>query len=172
VRCDECGFEVDSVVPGEAAQTLRGFGRRYRAPLTRLLSGEDDSVLRRRPDPSTWSALEYAGHIRDVFALFGRRIDRMVADGDPDLEVIDHDVAVQEGRYCEADPAAMADDIAVQAESLAATVDRLGPTDWVRTGRRGGEVRTVDEVVRRALHEGHHHLLDVGRTLRRVRATA
>lgn len=170
MRCEECGFDFDSIATRDASEALRGFGRRYRAPLSRLLPGEDDSVLRQRPEPETWSALEYAGHIRNVFALFDRRITRMVAEDDPDLEVVDHDRTVEEGRYREADPGELADDVTRAAESLAATVDRLDPEDWTRTGRRGDEVRTVDDVVRRGLHEGNHHLLDIGRSLRRVRA--
>ena len=40
-RCEECGFEYASVSPADAAVALRSFGRRYRAPLTRFLDGED-----------------------------------------------------------------------------------------------------------------------------------
>jgi hypothetical protein len=38
-------------------------------------------LWRRRPDPSTWSALEYACHIRDCFGLYDWRI-RKVSEAD------------------------------------------------------------------------------------------
>ena len=68
VVCEECGFDGDSLSPADTSTSLRSFVRRYRAPLTRFLPGEDgDAIVRQRPDPSTWSALEYACHVRDVF---------------------------------------------------------------------------------------------------------
>ena len=71
-RCDECGFVYAEVSPEDAAEKLRSFGRRYRAPLTRFLAGEDgDTMLRQRPEEGVWSALEYAAHVRDVLALWG-----------------------------------------------------------------------------------------------------
>src|SRR5437016_6714812 len=99
-RCEECGFDPDSVTPDTAADAVRAFGRRYRAPLTRLLPGEDArAVLSKRPDPRVWSAVEYAAHVRDVFALFDRRIAQVAAEDDPALEVVDHEAAVEEGGY-------------------------------------------------------------------------
>jgi hypothetical protein len=169
VRCEECGFDFDSVSPADAPAALRGFGRRYRAPLTRLLAGEDDGLLRVRPEPQVWSAIEYAGHVRDVFALFDRRIAQILGEVDPDLEVVDHDQAVERGGYRQADVNQLAEDLGAGAERLAATVESLGPDQWRRAGWRNGETRTVDEIVRRALHEGHHHLLDIGRVLRAAR---
>ena len=73
--CAECGFDYDACAPATTPKTLRGFGRRYRIPLVRGLPGEDlDGLLRMRPDPQTWSALEYACHTRDGFALYEHRI--------------------------------------------------------------------------------------------------
>ena len=44
-RCEECGFEYESMSPADAAAALRSFGKRYRAPLTRFLAGEDGDAL-------------------------------------------------------------------------------------------------------------------------------
>ncbi|HMC52681.1 MAG TPA: DinB family protein [Acidimicrobiales bacterium] len=170
MRCEECGFDPESVSPEAAPAALRRFGPRYRAPLTRLLAGEDGhDVLSRRPQPQVWSAVEYAAHVRDVFELFDRRIAQVLAEDDPELEVIDHDAVVAERRYRELDATAVAEELAAAAERLARTLESLGPGDWDRTGRREGEPRSVVEIARRAVHEGSHHLLDVGRVLRNVR---
>jgi hypothetical protein len=40
---------------------------------------------------------------------------------------------------------------------------------WDRVGLRRGEERSVRFTARRAVHEGSHHLLDIGRGLRAVR---
>ena len=36
-RCEECGWRAASVTTDNAEATVRDLGRRYRAPLTRLL---------------------------------------------------------------------------------------------------------------------------------------
>src|SRR2546423_1313814 len=82
--CDECGFAAETFVVPDVAETIRGFGRRYRAPLTRFLPGEDgDAVVRQRPDETTWSALEYAAHMRDVIMLWGWGLNAVLKDDHP-----------------------------------------------------------------------------------------
>jgi hypothetical protein len=157
------------VADGELAGEIRRLGSRYRAPLTRLLPGEDGAVLRERPEPTVWSAIEYAAHVRDVFELFDRRVAVILTEDHPVFEVIDHDRAVVEGRYRDLDPGVVADMTATWAEALAARLDGLDASDWDRWGTREGETRTVREIAQRAVHEAHHHLLDIGRVLRRVR---
>ena len=63
----------------------------------------------------------------------------------------------------------MAQAVAANAERLAATVDAVPDDGWERVGIRGGEERSVLVTARRAVHEGSHHLLDIGRGLRAVR---
>ena len=168
-RCEECAFDFESVSPESAPATVRDFGRRYRAPLTRLLKGEDESVLRARPAPDVWSAIEYAAHVRDVFTLFDRRVAQIVAEDEPDLEVVDHDAVVAAGDSNTLAPAAVTDELATAADGLAGRLEGLTPEQWDRAGTREGERRTVLDIARRAAHEGNHHLLDIGRGLRAVR---
>lgn len=168
--CGECAFDPASVAPGDVAPALRSFARRYRAPLTRFLPGEDgDALVRTRPEPGTWSALGYAAHVRDVFTAYGARIERIVVEDRPALEPLDPDARAEDARYDELDPVAVADELAAAAEALAARLEGLPAGDWSRVGLRGGDERSVLDVARGALHEGSHHLLDIGRGLRRVR---
>jgi hypothetical protein len=169
MSCEECGFDSASVGPADAPAALRAFGRRYRAPLTRLLPGEDDRVLRVRPEPTVWSALEYAAHVRDVFGWYGERVRRILAEDRPVLDAIDPDATTDEGRYNECDPAQVADEVAAAAERLAALLEEVPEDGWGRVGLRNGSERSVLDVARGAVHEGNHHLLDIGRVLRRVR---
>lgn len=168
--CVECGFDYDALDPTDAPAALRSFAKRYRAPLSRFLPGEDgDSLVRRRPAPETWSALEYAAHVRDVFENYDRWIHQILDDDRPVLEGLPPDELAVERRYGEDDPAAVAEALAANAERLAATVEAVPADGWDRVGLRRGEQRSVRLHARRAVHEGSHHLLDIGRGLRAVR---
>jgi hypothetical protein len=169
-NCDECGFSDESVGPADVVDALRKFGRRYRAPLTRFLPGEDgDSLLRRRPAPGVWSALEYAAHVRDVLGWYDERVRRSLVEDQPSFEGPGPDEAAEEGRYNEQDPATVVDELAANAERLAATLEAVPEGSWDRVHLRHGEERSVLFTARRAAHEGNHHLLDIGRVLRTVR---
>lgn len=169
--CDECRFEPSELGPAELPAAVRDLGRKYRAPLSRFLPGEDGGALvRNRPAPDVWSPLEYACHTRDVLAVFGQRVQRVLAEDDPDLGSWDHEAAVTDERYNEQDPGAVADELAANAEAFAAVLDAVPDDGWDRTGRRAdGDRFSVLEWSRYAVHEGRHHLLDVGRGLRSAR---
>ena len=168
--CPECGFDYESLAPADIPAAIRAFARRFRAPLTRFLPGEDgDALVRRRPSPSTWSALEYAAHVRDVFGNYGRWIRQTLAEDRPVLEGPGPDELAAGGRYNDQDPVAVADALAANAEGLAAAVEAVPDDGWDRVGLRRGEERSVLFSSRRAVHEGNHHLLDIGRGLRALR---
>jgi hypothetical protein len=116
-----------------------------------------------------WSALEYAAHVRDVFANYERWIEQCLAEDRPVLEAPLPDELAVERHYNEDDPVAVADALAAHAERLAATVENVPAGGWDRVGLRRGEERSVLLTARRAVHEGSHHLLDIGRGLRAVR---
>jgi hypothetical protein len=64
----------------------------------------------------------------------------------------------------------VAEDLADAADSLATTLSELNGHEWAFpafTGR-GREVKVV-ELATIAVHEGSHHLLDIGRVLRAAR---
>jgi glycine/D-amino acid oxidase-like deaminating enzyme len=168
--CSECGFSEESVTMADAVAALRKFGRRYQAPLTRFLSGEDgDALLRQRPAPGVWSALEYAAHVRDVYAWYDERVRRSLAEDRPVIEGPGPDEAAEAGRYNELDPKTVTQELAANAERLAATLEVVPEESWERVHVRFGAERSVLFTARRAVHEGNHHLLDIGRGLRAVR---
>jgi hypothetical protein len=168
--CEACGFVDEAVSMDDAVAGLRGFGRRYRAPLTRFLPGEDgDALLRERPQPGVWSALEYAGHVSEVFRNYDEWVRRSLAEDTPVIEAPTPDEAAEIGRFNEADPVEVADAIAAHAEALAATFDAVPVDAWSRGHVRRGEERSVLFTARRAVHEGNHHLLDMGRGMRAIR---
>lgn len=171
--CEECGFSYEDLAPADIPAAIRSFGRRYRAPLTRFLPGEDgDALVRRRPAPTTWSALEYAAHVRDVFGNYARWIEQTLVEDRPVLEGPGPDQLAADGHYNDADPVEVADAVAANAERLAAVLEAVPDDGWDRVGLRRGEERSVILSSRRAVHEGSHHLLDIGRGLRAVREQA
>lgn len=170
LECSECGFSDEGMTSADAVAALRRFGKRYRAPLTRFLSGEDGGkLLRTRPEPGVWSALEYACHVRDVFGWYDERVRRSLVEDRPSFDGPSHEEVAEAERYNEQDPVAVVDALAANAERLADTLESVPGDGWDRVHLRWGEERTVLLVARRAVHEGNHHLLDIGRGLRKVR---
>jgi hypothetical protein len=169
-RCAECGFDPADLRPGQMVVAIRSFGRRYRAPLTRGLPGEDlDEVVRRAPEAGVWSALEYSQHVKDIFEVFDDRVRCALEQKEPEERVVDW-----EARIAAASPGLDRETVAEQlddaADSLGVTLDELNSDEWSLLGLtgRGHEVKVVD-LATIAVHEGSHHLLDVGRVLRAAR---
>jgi hypothetical protein len=162
-RCGECGFVYAEVSPADAVEKLRSFGRRYRAPLTRFLAGEDGD------------SLEYAAHVRDAIRFNGYLARRALTEDRPTLPAPNPDQAAVDNNYNAEDPAAVAEGIEERASKLAVMVEDVeDPSSWSRVAvwdGRDGDF-TALYFVRNAVHEGHHHLLDVGRVLRHVREAA
>jgi hypothetical protein len=170
LQCDECGYSDESVTAAGAIAALRKFGRRYRAPLTRFLPGEDgDKLLRQRPSPGVWSALEYAAHVRDVFGWYDERARASLEQERPVFESASHEEVAEAERYNDQDPVAVADALADNADRLADTLEAVPDDGWDRVHVRWGQERSVLLLARRAVHEGNHHLLDMGRGLRKLR---
>lgn len=172
-RCDECQYEYASVDQLSIPDKLRTVGARYAAPLTRFLPGEDGGlIVRAHPVASAWSALEYACHVRDVFAVQRERVAQALAEPNPTFEPMGREERVVELAYNEQPPPEVAADIAANAAALALAFEALTPDEWARTG-----IYSYPEPAQRSLlwigqhtiHEAHHHLLDVGRALRAAR---
>jgi hypothetical protein len=171
--CEECGFDYDGLTDADVLDTLRGFGRRYRAPLTRGLPGEDlDELLRAHPQPGVWSALEYACHVRDVFGVQRERLALALRDDMPTFVPMGREERVQDLRYNEQVPEVVADELGAAGDAMAAALEPLTPDQWARRGIYGYPEPTERDMAwlaRHTVHEGHHHLLDVGRVLRAAR---
>jgi hypothetical protein len=170
--CEECGFDFEADSAAEGIAALRSLPRRYRAPLTRFLPGEDgDTIVRGRPDETTWSALEYAAHMRDVIMLWGWGLNVVLKEDHPVIPVPSQsDLDERTSAYATLDPATVADELAANAERMAAKADAVGEDGWERAGDFGGDNITALDILRKVNHEGHHHLLDIGRVLRAVRS--
>jgi uncharacterized protein (DUF952 family) len=122
-------------------------------------------AVRTRPDESTWSALEYACHVRDLLTIFDARLALVLIEDEPDVGWWDHEATARDERYNEQDPTLVAVRIIANAAALAERIEPLHADEWNRLStRRGTEEFTVSGMARFCLHEVHHHLRDAQRS--------
>jgi hypothetical protein len=153
--CPECGFDASTVHPEQVAGLIRANAAAWPAVLAR-------ADVRDRPNDSTWSPLEYAAHVRDVFRLGHFRTSLMLDETNPEYPNWDQDATAVAERYNEQDPAVVSHDIVEAGEALAALLDSVTPDQWQRPGRRSdGAVFTVASYATYIVHDPTHHLWDV-----------
>ncbi len=154
--CPECGLAAGVIPAAEIAARITA----YTGPWAAVLGRPD---VRQRPDPVTWSPLEYGCHVRDVCTIFTERVRAMLAGGHPSFANWDQDRAATEDRYEEQDTSEVADVIAASAAELSAAFVGVSGEQWGLTGARsGGSEFTVLSLGRYCLHDLAHHLVDVG----------
>jgi len=170
--CPECGLDYESISPKDTAVAIRSYPRRFQAlvaPIDREQATRPDAQSRRRPDPHTWSALEYTAHVADIFDTFTDIIRRMRVEDRPSIDFFHPDERAAEARYNEQDPDDVLRRLQENAERLAAELDEVGADDWRRTAEFPWGERDLLTMARNAVHEGHHHLRDVERVLAAVK---
>ena len=153
--CADCGFDAAAVDVQRTGEMVRSIGQQWQS----VLRAPSVAV---RPQPSVWSPLEYACHVRDVFELFDRRLELMLTENDPRFENWDQDQTAVESDYGSQDPTAVSDALTVAGVRLADRFDTVGGDQWGRRGfRSDGAEFTVDSFARYFLHDPIHHLWDV-----------
>jgi hypothetical protein len=154
-RCPECGFESWTIPREQIGAMVRKNAEQWRAVLRR-------HDARDRPTPWTWSPLEYACHVRDVFRRFDERLHLMLETDDPLFANWDQDATALEDRYDEQDPLVVADELAAAGGTVACSFDEVSGDSWLRPGRRSdGSSFTVESLGRYFAHDWIHHLWDV-----------
>ena len=153
--CAECGFDAATVTGPQVAGRLRA-----ELPLWHAVLSAGQAEV--RPDPETWSPLEYAAHVRDVCTIFTTRLDLMLTQDDPMFANWDQDATAVEQDYGSQDPAVVSAEFVAAAGVLADQFDAVEGEQWSRTGRRSdGAVFTVDTFSRYFLHDIVHHGADL-----------
>lgn len=151
--CPECGFDASTFEATDVADMIRANAASWPAVLER-----DD--VRERPDESTWSKLEYAAHVRDVFRIYLYRLGLMLAEDDPLFPNWDQDESST--AYADEDPALVAEELAEAADEIADAFDGVEGDQWRRSGRRSDDKSfTVDTFARYYLHDIEHHAWDI-----------
>ena len=163
-QCAECGWDVAGRPDADLAGLLDAEGDAWAA----VLEDAPLAGLRWRPDPETWTGLEYAAHVRGVLTVFAERVVRMLGEEDPVLVVWDDEAAVLAEAYDEQDPAEVLDGLQVAAGAYGEQLVELPGEMWSRTGRREDTVFTVSSISWYGLHESTHHRFDVERSLQQA----
>jgi hypothetical protein len=160
-HCDACGFDgrqlsLDDIVTGLDALPDH---------VRKLLRNADPAILRYRPAPNRWSALEYVGHLRDLTAFHRWLIERALSEEHPIIGPVDPDASVAAAAYNEGDARSLMDQFErriVRLSEAIACLDEQTASRKLTVDPSQGEI-DVYVVARSALHEGHHHSLDLAR---------
>jgi len=153
--CPECSFDASTVTPSTVPGTIENMLPRWRAVLRRPDAAE-------RPNEHTWSALEYACHVRDVFSIFDQRLNLMLATDGARFENWDQDQAALDKDYANADPAVVSAELATEGKQVAESFAGVREAEWGRKGlRSNGAEFTVLTLAQYFLHDVVHHLHDV-----------
>ncbi|MBA0127001.1 DinB family protein [Haloechinothrix sp. YIM 98757] len=176
-RCAGCGFVVSTDTEPEVTddQQVADYdetafaeaGERIVATVAEvvsLLEGTDAAALRVRPDPGTWSRLEYACHMRDVLIVQRERALRARVVECPDIERMGREERVEHDGYAEQHPVDVARQLTEFARLFTGVLARLGPQDWSRTLNYNwpdDRPRTLRWLAMHTLHEMVHHREDI-----------
>ncbi|MBB3044297.1 class I SAM-dependent DNA methyltransferase [Nocardioides soli] len=161
--CPECAFDASTVTVDRIPAVIRDNATTWEAVLTC-----DDVAV--RPEPATWSPLEYACHVRDVHLLFDERVALMLEQDAPRFRNWDQDETAVAQRYAEQRPATVSAELLDAAERVAERYESVPPGAWSRRGLRGdGSEFSVESIGLYHLHDIVHHAWDVRATV--VRAT-
>jgi hypothetical protein len=154
--CPECGFDASTTAAGSVPALTRENAATWR----RLRA--DGKLRAGRPNDATWSSLEYACHVRDVFVRYDERIQLMQREDDPLFPNWDQDASALDDRYDEQDPAAAVDALSAAADAIAQRLDAIAGDAWERPGQRSdGASFTIATIARYMIHDPIHHVWDV-----------
>ena len=171
--CDECGFHGGTLDLSATVARTRALADRWSEVMS-----QDEERLRARPEPDTWCAVEYAQHV--VSAIVGIEwAARLFAVGrSPDWDELPEDelpgVFEHETHDCgRFDIADTVESLGAAARSMAAFAESLTPEEQAATAVYfKDEVLNTTAVIRHALHDAEHHLLDVRRGIARQQLRA
>jgi hypothetical protein len=153
--CPECGYDAADYSDADIADAILANARSWPDVLAR-------TDVRIRPNDSTWSALEYSAHVRDVLRVYLERVRLMLDTDDPLYPNWDQDATAVADRYNEQDPAEVSVELRDAAAALAAAFAGVSGDGWSRVGRRSdGASFTVSSISRYLLHDLEHHRWDV-----------
>jgi hypothetical protein len=166
--CGQCGFVYDEFPVEGVSDAVRAFGPTYRDALADV----DAQAAVERIEPTVWSALDYAAHLRDVFLVQRERVVLARVVERPNLAPMSRDERVELCRYAAQPLEDVVGQLAMSADLCALVFEGLTSSDWDREviyHWPTTEVRDLRWVGRHTVHEGTHHLDDVRRVLAAAR---
>ena len=156
-RCDQCGFDGEDWDDATAIGAVVGLPARW----VEAVSGLTSNDSHRRPVADMWSVAEYADHVREVLFSMRFLLDTAVAQPGADLGKAPEPRFEREPRFIEVDSALAGIDR--EATSLRDRLSELTPSGWSSVVIVDGNEVDPHWIVRHAVHDATHHLLDVER---------
>jgi hypothetical protein len=156
-KCDECGFSGEKWSDAAAGSAIADLPARF----ADAVAGLGPHELLGRPIEDQWSIAEYTDHVREV--LFGMRflLDIVVSQPGTNLGDSPSSPFDPKPRQIDIDVALLG--IEREATSFLDSLTALTPTQW-------DAIVTLDRtdvdphwIVRHAVHDSNHHLLDIER---------
>ena len=162
--CAECGYVYDAVRPAEVPGRIRQVADEAAA----ACEGVEPEAAARRPAPTTWSVLEYACHIRDVFLVQRERAVLAQVEECPSVARMHRDERVSLCGYDAHPLPVVLQQLHVAAELCASVFAAMPAPAWSRRliyNWPEPQERDLLWLGRHTVHEGEHHLMDVRRGL-------
>ncbi|WP_300079100.1 DinB family protein [Propioniciclava sp.] len=158
--CPECGFEAGSLQPEQIPRSIAEAAAAFTSAVERPDAGH-------RPEPHTWSVIEYGQHVADVMEVMSDRLKLILESGGRGAQFPDwdQDAAATEKEYWQANSHVTA--ILVKERAAAAQEMWASPTpeqwDW-RGVRSNGSEFTARTLGQYFIHDLVHHVHDIGGT--------
>lgn len=156
--CPDCGWDPASVTFDDVPRLVR-FNVKAWVGYFESVTAEEIAI---RPDEATWSPLEYAEHVRDVYRVFHARLNLMLVFDNPTFDNWDQDQTAVENRYGRTEPDVVLRSLVRAGSAFAAAIEDVPLALVPRKGTRSnGSEFTIRTLPLYALHDLVHHVWDV-----------
>jgi hypothetical protein len=138
--------------------------------IARIARGCSDRQLIRKPEPDAWSAQEIVAHLRACAEVWGRSIDRMLAEDHPTIRYVSPRGWIKKTDYLQQSFRDSLRAFSDRRAVLVGTLSGLDAIDWSRratfTATTLGRHATVLSYTRRIADHEVQHLGQLQRTLK------
>ncbi|MGH1489837.1 MAG: MOSC domain-containing protein [Acidimicrobiales bacterium] len=155
--CHACGFDSNLY---NRADTISS-QHLLPAVLAAASEGLAEATLAKRPDDVTWSIIEYLDHLREV--VFGSRMAIEIALSEPGADLGDPPEMGIFGPSKSLELDATLAALKTEYQSMGELLRGLTDEQWQISVVLEGHPHSVAWFARHVLHDGQHHLADIGR---------
>lgn len=146
---------IDSEERDELIDRLQAFPAQLQE---RIEAVEDDEDLRRAGPGGAWGGVETLCHLRDLEELFLERLELMLDEENPDIEVVEDSLWPIARDYLSQDPYEAFQEFADYRQQTVELLLEAANSDWQRTGRHPqfGQI-TIRDYVERVVQRDREH---------------
>src|SRR5262245_569887 len=135
-----------------------------------IARGQEDERLHRKPQADAWSAQEIVAHLRACADVWGRSIERMLAEDHPTIRYVSPRGWIKKTDYLQQSFRDALRAFSQQRTVLVGTLSKLGASGWARgatfTATTLGREATVLSYAKRIADHELRHLDQLRRTVK------